>query len=101
MNSLSRIGHHLTRENLARAGSVLVLAGRGFLHDYGGSWAAAIAYYSLLSIFPLLLAAGSIASFFVDPVWAVHQATSYLGDLLPGGPEAIERIVKQTLQTGR
>jgi uncharacterized BrkB/YihY/UPF0761 family membrane protein len=38
------------------------VVGRGFFQDNCTSWAAAIAYYSLLSLFPLLLAAGSIAS---------------------------------------
>ncbi len=81
--------------------SVAVLAARGFFRDNCPSWAAAIAYYSLLSLFPLLLAAGSIASFFVEPAWAVQQATGYLGELLPGGPAAIEQIVKQSLRAGR
>ncbi|MEO6740943.1 MAG: YihY/virulence factor BrkB family protein, partial [Chthoniobacteraceae bacterium] len=49
----------------------------------------------------LLLVIGSVAAFFVDPQWAVKQATHYLGELLPRGPLAIDRIVAQTLTTAR
>ena len=84
-----------------RAGRVLVLSARDFMRDNGPSWAAAIAYYSLLSLFPLLLALASLAAFFVEPQWAVQQATGYLGDLLPRGSAAIERVVQQTLADGR
>ncbi|MEP6672814.1 MAG: YihY/virulence factor BrkB family protein [Chthoniobacter sp.] len=101
MNLFQR--HHLDRLRVGsiRFSQVLFLAGRDFFRDNGSSWAAAIAYYSLLSLFPLLLAAGSIAAWFVEPAWAVHQATNYLGDLLPAGTGAIERIVKQTLADER
>jgi membrane protein len=65
--------------------------------DDGPLWAAAIAYYSLLSIFPLLLAAASIASFFVDPKWAVDQATRLLGSYLPQGGGQIAGIIKNAI----
>ena len=80
---------------------LLKLAGKDFIRDDGPSWAAAIAYYSLLSLFPLLLALGSIAAFFVDAEWAVQQATRYLGAFLPRGPVAIEQVVAQTLSKAR
>ncbi len=82
-------------------GRLLVLSGRAFLKDDGPSWAAAIAYYSLLSIFPLLLAAGSIASYFIDAQWAVSQALELLGNFIPKGEAQIESIVKNTLDAGR
>ena len=84
-----------------RIGQFLLLAGRDFLQDNGPSWAAAVAYYSLLSVFPLLLAVGSIAAFFVDPQWAVHQVSDHLGNFLPKGGDDIERIVRKTLSAGR
>ncbi len=77
------------------------LAVRRFFKDDNASWAASIAYYNLLSLFPLLLAIGSVAAFFVDPQWAVAQATHYLETLLPRGPVAIDHIVVQTLSTAR
>lgn len=83
------------------AGRILIVAGRDFFRDDGPIWAAAIAYYSLLSLFPLLLALGSIAAYFVEPQWAVQQATGYLGGFLPRGSDAIERVVTQTIEVGR
>ncbi|OYW77743.1 MAG: hypothetical protein B7Z37_02305 [Verrucomicrobia bacterium 12-59-8] len=79
---------------------LLAVGGRAFLRNNGPSWAAAIAYYSLLSIFPLLLAAGSVASYFIDPQWAVLKVTALLGDFLPKGRVAIEAVVKETLEGG-
>jgi len=90
-----------TAAERALAWRVVKLSARGFFKDNNASWAAAIAYYSLLSLFPLLLAIGSVAAFFVDPQWAVAQATHYLGTLLPRGSVAIDRIVVQTLSAAR
>jgi len=90
-----------TTSERALAWRVVKLSAQGFFKDNNPSWSAAIAYYSLLSLFPLLLAIGSVAAFFVDPQWAVAQATHYLGTLLPRGPVAIDRIVVQTLSTAR
>ena len=96
-----KIRRWLKRDRLGLLWRILQLAARGFFKDDGPTWAAAIAYYSLLSLFPLLLAAGSIASYFVDPNWAVLQATALLGDFLPKGRLAIEGIVKTSIQAGR
>jgi membrane protein len=82
-------------------GELLRVATRAFFKDNGPTWAAAIAYYSLLSVFPLLLAGASIASYFVDPQWAVRQATGRLGEFLPQGQAEIERVVRQTITAGR
>lgn len=78
---------------------VLSAAGKDFFTDNGPQWAASIAYYSLLSIFPLLLAAASIASYFINPETAIEQATELLGNLLPGGAGEIERIVRNAISS--
>jgi membrane protein len=79
-------------------GKVLVHAVKDFFHDSGPQWAAAIAYYSLLSTFPLLLAIASIAAFFVDPQWAVEQATNLLNRFLPTGGNQIESTVQEAIE---
>lgn len=43
-------------------------------------WAAALAFYAVLSVFPLLLAAVALAAYVVEPGWAAAR----LGDLLDG-----------------
>lgn len=82
------------RVRLRRIGAVLVQSARDLVRDGGTSWAAAIAYYSLLSTFPLLLAIAAIAAYFVQPEWAVEQATQLLSTFLPRGSMRIEEIVQ-------
>ena len=78
-------------------GNMLVQAGKDFAQDAVPQWAAAIAYYTLLSIFPLLLAAASIASYFVEPMWAISQLTEAVGDFVPQGEGQIEDIVQEAM----
>lgn len=77
---------------LRRGFAILKQSFMDLFEDRGPQWAAAIAYYSLLSIFPLLLAVVSIASYFVDPQWAIDQATGLLGEALPTELNAEDQI---------
>ena len=74
--------------------SVLVATARGLFANNTAEWAAAIAYYTLLSAFPLLLVAASLAALLVDASWAVARSAAVLGEFLPGGGEEVERIVQ-------
>lgn len=84
-------------KNLKRAGLVLVHAAKDLLHDSGPQWAAAIAYYSLLSLFPLLVAIVAIAAFFVEERWAVEQATRVLVTYLPQGTQLIDQVISDAI----
>ncbi len=55
--------------------------------------AAALAFYALLSLFPLLLAGAAIASYAVEPAWAVARITDLLGEFVPRGEVEVEAIV--------
>jgi membrane protein len=84
----------------ARGGSVFLIfqqTVKDFLVDNGPEWAAAIAYYSMLSIFPLMLAAAGVASYFVDRSYALSVALRFLSPLLPGGSDAIISIVQEAI----
>ncbi len=70
---------------------------RGLYRDGGPHWAAAIAYYGLLSIFPLLLSASSVAAFFVDRQTAVRLVGGVLGQYLPHGQSAVVSIVDEAI----
>jgi membrane protein len=83
---------------LWRLGQMLFLASKDFFHDHGPQWAAAIAYYSLLSAFPLLLLLSAIAAYFVDPQTAIDQVTQLVGELLPQGSGQVQSVVKGALQ---
>lgn len=74
-----------------------VKAALSFLEDDGTLWAAAVAYYSLLSAVPLLLALATIASFFIDQEWAIEQATALLREFLPQGTQRISETVQTAL----
>jgi membrane protein len=83
-----------------RVGQAFHMAGRDFLIDNGPSWAAAIAFYGLLSLFPLLLALVSVAAQLVEPEWAATQLATRLGDFLPRGEEQIREIVQEAYAAG-
>lgn len=85
---------------LRRLGQSFRLAARDFLVDNGPHWAAAVAFYGVLSVFPLLLAAVSIASQFVDDRWAVQQLTGWLGEFLPAAEEELAEIVREAQEAG-
>ncbi len=76
---------------------LVVQSGKDMFTDNALQWAAAVAYYTLLSVFPLLLAAVSIAGFFVDPDWAVARTTQFLGEFVPQGERWIEDMVRGLL----
>ncbi len=78
-------------------GTILNRTTRSIFANNAGEWAAAMAYYSLLSLFPFLLVAGSIAALVVDPRWAVERVTPVVGGMLPQGSDLIERIVEQAI----
>lgn len=75
----------------------LVESVKGFLDDQGPQWAAAISYYTLLSLFPLLLGATALAAYFVDPEWAIELATNLLQDLIPRGTSQIEQTIREVI----
>lgn len=71
---------------------------KDFSTDKGTQWAAAISYYSLLSIFPLLLAAITILAFLVSPEWASQQITAQLRKFFPTDLSQINSIIKGAIE---
>jgi membrane protein len=72
---------------------IVIQSAKDMVVDNGTSWAAAIAYYALLSAIPLLLLVASAASLFVDAQWAVERITNMLGDFVPRTEGTIEDTV--------
>lgn len=64
-------------------------------------WAASLAFYALLSLFPLLIASMVVASYLVDAAWATEQAISMLGHFLPEGEAQIEEIITAAIAERR
>jgi membrane protein len=75
---------------------------RDFTTDKGPQWAAAITYYGILSVFPLLLAIVSIGTLIFDPEpqEIVGLIAEEFGDLLPAGEEELAEIVEGAIQAG-
>lgn len=88
-----------SRNGLEQAGKVLIQTFKHFSKDNGPQWAAAIAYYSLLSIFPLMLAAIAIAAYFVDRQWALEQGSELIRGLVPSGTQFIREIIESIIET--
>lgn len=88
-----------SRKGLEQSVQVLVQTFKHFTKDNGPQWAAAIAYYSLLSIFPLLLAAVAIAAYFVDRQWALEQGSLLIRGLFPSGTQFIREIIESIIET--
>ncbi len=72
----------------------LVWAFQDFSKDNGPQWAAALSYYALMSAFPLMLAALSIAAMFIPVTEAVDRALSLSRAILPSGQEQIRATVE-------
>ncbi|MGI9088374.1 MAG: YihY/virulence factor BrkB family protein [Chthoniobacterales bacterium] len=78
-------------------GEIVWYSGKDFFVDDGPHWAAAISFYGMLSIFPLMLAAVAIAAWFVEPQWATERASDLLGNFIPQGEETIRSIVEKAI----
>lgn len=96
MTTLSQV---FSQTSWKQAGRLVMQSAKDFVNDNAPQWAAAIAYYGLLSLFPLLLAATAIAAYFVDPQWAIQQGSSLMKELLPDSAEYIRQIVESAIQT--
>jgi membrane protein len=93
-----RIGKRIT---IGRLGKLVALATKDLFRDDGPQWAAAISYYSLLSIFPLLLVVAAVAADFVDPKWAIQQITQFLGRYLPTGQAQLQQVARTAINARR
>lgn len=76
---------------------VLVQSARDLWTVNAPEWAAALAFYAVLSLFPLLLVTMVAASYLVDVEWATDQATALMGRYLPEGEQAIEEVVRKAI----
>lgn len=88
----------LSLDGLEQISKILIQTFKHFGKDNGPQWAAAIAYYTLLSIFPLLLAAIATAAYFVDREWAIEQGSQIIRGLIPSGTQFIRKVVQEIIQ---
>lgn len=75
-------------------GAVVVQTGRDLNASNALEWAAALAFYTVLSAFPLLLAGAVLVSYVADAGWATERVTDLLAQFLPRGAVEVEEIVE-------
>ncbi|MBW3623768.1 MAG: YihY/virulence factor BrkB family protein [Armatimonadetes bacterium] len=83
---------------LQGAWALLVQTVKDCFTDNVPQWAAAVAFYGLLSLFPFTLAAISIAAYFVDVNWAISKISDGMGEFLPRGEEVIKSTLRDVIQ---
>ncbi len=71
---------------------------KGFISHQGNANAAAIAYYTLFSVFPLTLLLISLGSFVLDSQQAQDAALTAVGTYLPFATELVQRNIERVLQ---
>src|SRR5215213_353558 len=64
-------------------------------------WAAALAFYAVLSIFPLVLAGAALAAFVVDPSVVATRLSGLLEGFVPPGVIEIDPIVAAAIASRR
>ena len=85
------------RERLPRWVLILGWAGRDFVIDDALHWAAAIAFYGVLSVFPLVLAGVDVATWFVDLHGASQQASELLRHVMPRS-DIVRDIIQKSIK---
>ena len=84
------------RDHVPKWLQILGYAGRDFVIDDGLHWSAAIAFYGVLSIFPLVLAGVTVASWFIDTQGASQQASQILRHVMPHA-DTVRDIIDQAI----
>ena len=92
---LRDLGRRL-RSDLSRWIAAASCAGRDFVIDDGLHWAASIAFYGVLSLFPLVLVGVDVASRFIDAHTASRQAGEFLDHFMPHA-EIVQGIIERAV----
>jgi membrane protein len=71
---------------------------KGFISHQGNANAAAIAYYTLFSVFPLSLLLVSLGSFVLNSEQAREAAIAAVGTYLPAAVELVQKNIDRVLQ---
>ncbi len=75
--------------------SVIEQTFRAYSQDRGSIIAAALSYYTLLSLFPLMLFILAISSPFLQSESAIRAATRFIGEYLPSGAALVRSSLEE------
>lgn len=94
--------NHWHRRSIAPWAAVLAQTARDLWANHATEWAAAIAFFALLCVLPLLLAATALATYLVDSAWTIAWFTTLIEAVVPAAVIDTEPIVTTALaQQGR
>jgi membrane protein len=82
---------------LATAAQVLRQTSRDVWAGQAMEWAAALAFYGVLSVFPLLLAGAAVASYLISPSVVSARLSVFVESLFPAGVVDIDPIVSTAI----
>lgn len=68
---------------------------RAYSEDRGSLTAAALSYYTLLSLFPLMLFILALSSQFLSSEEAIRQVTRFIGSYLPSSPALLRSSLQE------
>lgn len=88
----------MRRATAAEWRAVIIQSARDLWASSAVEWSAAIAFYAVLSLFPLLILGMVLASYVADPDWMTRESTRLLGQFIPRGQEEIETIVNRAIE---
>ena len=92
----------IRRASMTRRRQVVVQSVRDLWASNVMKWAASLAFYALLSLFPLLIVIIVAFSFVAEPEWAAERAINLLDQFLPEGEAGVEAIIDDAIaQRGR
>lgn len=81
--------------------AILIAAFRSFNAARATEAAAAIAYYTLFSFFPLLLILTAVGSVFLDVESIQQQVLTFVGETVPSAQELVRENIQQVLELRR
>jgi len=84
---------------LKKAGQTLLKAINSFIEDNGFQYSAAVSFYTLFSLAPIIMIAAYLAGFFIGDAGVLRELTSFLDDAV--GEESREAVLLlvETVQT--
>lgn len=88
----------MRRATAAEWRAVIIQSARDLWASSAVEWSAAIAFYAVLSLFPLLILGMVLTSYVADPDWMTRESTRLLGQFIPRGQEEIETIVNRAIE---
>ena len=81
-NAVQRVDHNDVAD-WRRWRRILLQSGRDFLSSDGLVLAGSLAFYTLLSLFPLIIAAVIVASYLTDPRWVADRLVEGINEFIP------------------